>query len=291
MVIISSRQLAMQYYCRAVSAATPSLFFRFHSRGAVVSSKKALRRDNYSCLLQNNNIKNHNVHCSSGSGRGNNPNKVFQQPRQGILLNIALFSSALYGAAASSNSTLCSTNNANNNNNDGDDDFISKIKAKIDSQVITLSPQAQQHLSSILTTLGTQTQLAINSGIPTNLSYGFFAGYISGFALKKIGRIASITFGIGFVILQTLAYHGYVDVNHTKLARQVEEILDRNGDGVVDGEDVKSVVEELKRVVGFGILNETEKEGEGDDDDGIKAKAIAGGGGFGLGFWGGLRSG
>jgi len=88
-----------------------------------------------------------------------------------------------------------------------------------------------------------------------------------------------------------LAYHGYVDVNHTKLARQVEEILDRNGDGVVDGEDVKSVVEELKRVVGFGILNETEKEGEGDDHDGIKAKAIAGGGGFGLGFWGGLRSG
>ena len=51
------------------------------------------------------------------------------------------------------------------------------------------------------------------------------------------------------------------------------------------------VVEELKRVVGFGILNETEKEGEGDDDDGIKAKAIAGGGGYGLGFWGGLRSG
>lgn len=84
-----------------------------------------------------------------------------------------------------------------------------------------------------------------------------------------------------------------MDVNHTKLARQVEEILDRNGDGVVDGEDVKSVVEELKRVVGFGILNETEKEGEGDDhdDDGTKAKAIAGGGGFGLGFWGGLRSG
>lgn len=90
-------------------------------------------------------------------------------------------------------------------------------------------------------------------------------------------------------MLQTLAYHGYIDVNHEKVARQVEEILDRNGDGVVDSEDIKSVVEELRKVVGFGILDDdeedSEKEGKG------KIKAIAGGGGFGLGFLGGLRSG
>ena len=122
-----------------------------------------------------------------------------------------------------------------------------------------------------------------------HLSYGFFAGYLSGLALKKFGRIASLTLGMGFVMLQTLAYHGYIDVNHEKVARQVEEILDRNGDGVVDSEDIKSVVEELRKVVGFGILDDDEEDSEKEGNG--KIKAIAGGGGFGLGFLGGLRSG
>jgi len=56
----------------------------------------------------------------------------------------------------------------------------------------------------------------------------------------------------------------------------------------VDGEDLKGVVEELRRVVGFGIEG-SEEGGEGGRND--QVKAIAGGGGFGMGFLGGLRSG
>jgi hypothetical protein len=41
----------------------------------------------------------------------------------------------------------------------------------------------------------TQVQGAVDSGIPTQLSYGFISGYCSGIALKKIGRGAAVVFG------------------------------------------------------------------------------------------------
>ena len=85
------------------------------------------------------------------------------------------------------------------------------------------------------------------------------------------------TLGLSFLALQSLAYSGYIDVHHEKLQKQLEEMLDRNKDGVVDGEDIRSVVEEVRKVAGFGL----------EDNTNLVAKT----GGFGLGFWGGLRSG
>jgi len=40
-----------------------------------------------------------------------------------------------------------------------------------------------------------QLQGAFDSGVPTQLSYGFVSGYCSGMALKKIGKIAAGMFG------------------------------------------------------------------------------------------------
>lgn len=257
-----------------------------------VSSSNLLHRSASSVIGGSNNYHHHQYYYNSSKQR---------QSSQRFFVDIALFSSALYGAAAAAASAatyetpaLCSNNKDDTRSNSNDDeDFISKVKAKINSQSIaelSSSLPANMNMDELLSTIGSQAQLALNSGIPTNLSYGFFAGYLSGFALKKIGRAASLTFGVGFVILQTLAYQGYVDVNHDKLAKQIEGVLDRNGDGVVDGEDLKSVVDELRRVVGFGIEAGKEEGGEdGRNDD--QVKALAGGGGFGMGFLGGLRSG
>ena len=257
-------------------------------------------------LCYNNTTNNllHRRHRAISSNICTTRGNSSKQKSQRIFLEIALFSSALIGSTIVNNppfsdttnntaTTLCSNNNnSSSSNNNDDEDFLSKVKAKINSQSITdlsslLPTSTTNIMDNLLNTIATSTQHALNSGIPTNLSYGFFAGYLSGFALKKIGRVASLSLGVGFVILQTLAYQGYIDVNHDKLATEVERVLDRNGDGVVDGEDLRSVVEELRGVVGFGIA-----AGEGnnkDDDDEIKA--IAGGGGFGMGFLGGLRSG
>ena len=257
----------------------------------VSSSSDLLHRSASSLIGGSNNYHHHQYYYNSSKQR---------QSSQRFIVDIALFSSALYGAAAAAASAartnetpaLCS----NNSNSNDDEDFISKVKAKINSQSmaeLSSSLPANMNMDELLSTIGSQAQLALNSGIPTNLSYGFFAGYLSGFALKKIGRATSLTFGVGFVILQTLAYQGYVDVNHDKLAKQIEGVLDRNGDGVVDGEDLRSVVDELRRVVGFGIEGGKEEGEDGGEDrrNDDQVKAIAGGGGFGMGFLGGLRSG
>ncbi|KAL7524193.1 hypothetical protein ACHAWF_000853 [Thalassiosira exigua] len=182
--------------------------------------------------------------------------------------------SALYSAAAAT-VALCDDKNEGKGN---DEDFISKIRSKMESQSFEMPDlSSNDTVNAIATSLGSQISLVISSGIPTDISYGFFAGYFSGLALKKMGKIASVTLGASFLALQTLAYHGYVDVHHEKLQKKVEELLDRNNDGVVDGEDLMGALEEVKKVAGFGL--------------GDNKSLAASGGGFGLGFWGGLRSG
>ncbi|KAL7506277.1 hypothetical protein ACHAXN_003573 [Cyclotella atomus] len=177
-------------------------------------------------------------------------------------------SSAIYSTAltvTTSTIALCDNDGSNND----DPDFISKIKSKLEST---------ESMDAILSTLGSSAQYIFDSGIPTNLSYGFFAGYISGLALKKLGRIASVSLGMAFLGLQSLAYSGYIDVNHQKIAGEVEKLLDRNQDGKVDVEDVKGVIEEVRKVAEYGL---------GSGEGGLAVS----GGGFGLGFYGGLRSG
>jgi uncharacterized membrane protein (Fun14 family) len=38
---------------------------------------------------------------------------------------------------------------------------------------------------------GSHIQSAVDSGIPTQLSYGFVCGYCSGYAAKKVGKAAA----------------------------------------------------------------------------------------------------
>ncbi|KAL7467911.1 hypothetical protein ACHAXS_008137 [Conticribra weissflogii] len=191
-------------------------------------------------------------------------------------LSSVLISSSLAGAVA-----LCQSNSEDDNN---DQDIFSKIKSKIEAgSFSTAFSLDEETVNSILKTVGSTAQSAIDSGIPGNLSYGFLMGYLSGLALKKVGKMASIGLGLSFVALQSLAYSGYIEVNHEKLEKELyEKVLDRNKDGKVDSEDLRSILEDVKRVVGNGLL---------EDESGENAKAIAGGGGFGLGFIGGLRSG
>ena len=188
-------------------------------------------------------------------------------------------SSIVFGVLTSLGSStiaLCENNNQKNSNNNNDDqDFIAKIKSKLEDFHI----DDNATLNSIATSLGGQISNALASGIPTDISYGFFAGYFSGLALKKMGKIASITLGASFLALQTLAYNGYIDVHHEKLQKQVEGMLDRNNDGVVDSEDLKGMLDDVKKVAGFKL------------DDSTNKKLYASGGGFTMGFYGGLRSG
>jgi hypothetical protein len=55
--------------------------------------------------------------------------------------------------------------------------------------------QSNQFWDQVAATAGGKMQGAVDSGIPTQLSYGFVSGYCSGMAFKKIGRLAAGVFG------------------------------------------------------------------------------------------------
>lgn len=57
------------------------------------------------------------------------------------------------------------------------------------------------------------------------LTFGGIAGFATGYALKKIGKIVAIAFGLIFIVVQVLAQMGYVSVDWTRVQRDVEPLL------------------------------------------------------------------
>jgi len=109
----------------------------------------------------------------------------------------------------------------------------------------------------------------LDSGLPTQLTYGFVAGYCSGMALKRIGQTAATVLGVGFVTLQTLSYYGYIEISHNKFKTTIENMLDLNKDGKVDKSDLQQSYDRIMGVLTYNLPS---------------------GAGFVGGFWGGIRS-
>ena len=128
----------------------------------------------------------------------------------------------------------------------------------------------QNIMDTLGKTVGSQVQGVIDTGIPTQLSYGFVSGYCAGLAAKQVGKLAATVFGLGFMTLQTLAYNGYIEVNHAKIQESVEKMLDLNQDGKIDEDDATEVYQKALKVLQFNL---------------------PAGSGFAAGFLGGLRSG
>ena len=105
--------------------------------------------------------------------------------------------------------------------------------------------------------------------MPTQLTYGFVAGYCSGMALKRIGQTAATVLGVGFVTLQTLSYYGYIEISHNKFKTTIENMLDLNKDGKVDKSDLQQSYDRIMGVLTYNLPS---------------------GAGFVGGFWGGIRS-
>ncbi|GFH49134.1 hypothetical protein CTEN210_05610 [Chaetoceros tenuissimus] len=166
------------------------------------------------------------------------------------------FSTAITTATSTSTIAFCQGKKG-----EDEEDAISKIKAIISSNI---------DVEAIGKNLGEKVNEAIATGVPTEISYGFVCGFSSGFALKKVGKVASIMFGLGFATLQTLSYAGYIDVDHSQLQKDVEKMMDLNSDGKIDAKDGEKVMDKVMEVLQFGMV---------------------GGGGFAAGFIGGFRSG
>jgi uncharacterized membrane protein (Fun14 family) len=60
------------------------------------------------------------------------------------------------------------------------------------------------------------------------ISFGGLAGFATGFALKKVGRVALVIFGLLFITLQLLAYFGVVEVNWLRIQSYADPLLRRD---------------------------------------------------------------
>ncbi len=61
------------------------------------------------------------------------------------------------------------------------------------------------------------------------LTFGGLAGYVTGYALKKVGRLLALLLGIFFLGLQLLAQAGYLQVDWTRIQKDVEPFLGQAG--------------------------------------------------------------
>ena len=111
---------------------------------------------------------------------------------------------------------------------------------------------------------------ALATGYPNQVGWGFCAGYCTGFAAKKVGKVGFVMVGGLYALLQTAAYHGYVTVDHAKISRKFTQVLDANKDGKVDSKDAQDLYGQAMKVLEFNGPS---------------------GGGFGAGVLLGLRSG
>jgi len=57
------------------------------------------------------------------------------------------------------------------------------------------------------------------------LTFGAVAGFIAGYALKKVGKVLAIVLGLLFVALQLLAWSGFISVDWGVIQRQVDPLL------------------------------------------------------------------
>jgi uncharacterized membrane protein (Fun14 family) len=71
-----------------------------------------------------------------------------------------------------------------------------------------------------------ETALEKLKPILSKLSFGMFAGYTSGYATKKIGKVAAVLVGVGFIFLQSLASAGYIEIDWLKVQDTAVKKLD-----------------------------------------------------------------
>ncbi|PNW70073.1 hypothetical protein CHLRE_17g704600v5 [Chlamydomonas reinhardtii] len=87
--------------------------------------------------------------------------------------------------------------------------------------------------------------------ILTNLGFSGCVGAAAGIALKKVGQFMAVCVGLLFLMVQGLAYTGFITVNWTHVHSTVSNVLDVNKDGKLDANDFKHIVNN-----GLGVLSQ-----------------------------------
>mmetsp|Transcript_39982 Transcript_39982/g.110046 ORF Transcript_39982/g.110046 Transcript_39982/m.110046 type:complete len:194 (+) Transcript_39982:51-632(+) len=85
------------------------------------------------------------------------------------------------------------------------------------------------------------------------LGFGGIMGVCSGVALKRLGNQAAGAIGLGFIILQGLAYLGYIDIDYGKVKEDAKKMIDQDGDGKITAKDAKLFWRKVKELLTFHL--------------------------------------
>ncbi|CAK9043619.1 unnamed protein product [Durusdinium trenchii] len=119
--------------------------------------------------------------------------------------------------------------------------------AAVTSTVALHRPDAPARCDGLPFKLPTSVEELVPFG--QTVSVGGLMGVCSGFALKKVGKLAAGLFGGLFCLQQALAYQGYVTVNWSKVEKDLTEVLDVNKDGKLDAGDVNEGYTKVLKVL------------------------------------------
>mmetsp|Transcript_20886 Transcript_20886/g.63671 ORF Transcript_20886/g.63671 Transcript_20886/m.63671 type:complete len:146 (-) Transcript_20886:530-967(-) len=85
------------------------------------------------------------------------------------------------------------------------------------------------------------------------LSFGWFCGLVSGYALKRIGQKVAFGLGVVFLVAQGLAYSGFIDIKWNKVRDAAIAKVDLDGDGKITKNDLKILWRRLKDVLTYNL--------------------------------------
>ncbi|GMH42340.1 hypothetical protein BSKO_10259 [Bryopsis sp. KO-2023] len=99
------------------------------------------------------------------------------------------------------------------------------------------------------------TDALVEMGAPivNNLGFSGVAGLSVAIAIKVVGSVVAVVLGLGFVALQVLSYYGIIDIKWKVLEDNLVEALDVSGDGKVDKEDAKIILDNGLRLLSQGV--------------------------------------
>jgi uncharacterized membrane protein (Fun14 family) len=62
--------------------------------------------------------------------------------------------------------------------------------------------------------------------LASQLGVGLVAGFAAGYALKKVGKLLAVAVGLLFVVVQVLAWQGFLTVNWGEVEARVDPLLE-----------------------------------------------------------------
>eukprot|EP00611_Tribonema_gayanum_P032009 TRINITY_DN940_c0_g1_i2.p1 TRINITY_DN940_c0_g1~~TRINITY_DN940_c0_g1_i2.p1 ORF type:complete len:221 (-),score=47.62 TRINITY_DN940_c0_g1_i2:440-1102(-) len=81
------------------------------------------------------------------------------------------------------------------------------------------------------------------------IGFGGVLGACSGYAVKKVGKVAAFVIGTGFVAAQLANHFGYVNISWAQVKDKAVQAIDQDGSGVFDKEDAKMLWKKARKVL------------------------------------------